>query len=102
MPCLGFTHGVEVAVGRVPLVRRLPVRVADLRLLTAVSHWSAGRVRRAVRGRCPVELLPAGVDASGAYHPAVDGHQVPSATGWAPTRSVSASPGSCPARARTG
>jgi phosphatidylinositol alpha-1,6-mannosyltransferase len=47
----------------------------QLRLLTAVSHWSAARVRRAVRGRCPVELLPAGVDAD-TYHPAVDGRRV--------------------------
>jgi phosphatidyl-myo-inositol dimannoside synthase len=76
VPCVGFTHGVEVAVGQVPLVRRLLVRVAgDLRLVTAVSAWSAARVARAVRGRCPVELLPAGVDA-GAYHPAVDGRPV--------------------------
>jgi phosphatidylinositol alpha-1,6-mannosyltransferase len=73
VPCVGFTHGVEVAVGRVPLVSRLLVRVAaDLRLVTAVSRWSAARVRRAVRGRCPVELLPAGV-AADAYHPGVDG-----------------------------
>jgi phosphatidylinositol alpha-1,6-mannosyltransferase len=76
VPCVGFTHGVEVAVGRVPLVNRLQVRVAgQLRLLTAVSRWSAARVRRAVRGRCPVELLPAGVDAD-TYHPAVDGRPV--------------------------
>ncbi|HEX3201773.1 MAG TPA: glycosyltransferase family 4 protein, partial [Actinomycetes bacterium] len=76
VPCVGFTHGVEVAVGRVPLVNRLQVRVASqLRLLTAVSRWSAARVRRAVRGRCPVELLPAGVDAD-TYHPAVDGRPV--------------------------
>jgi phosphatidyl-myo-inositol dimannoside synthase len=76
VPCVGFTHGVEVAVGRVPLVSRLQVRVAGrLGLLTAVSHWSAARVSRAVRGRCPVELLPAGVDAD-TYHPAVDGGQV--------------------------
>jgi len=76
VPCVGFTHGVEVAVGRVPLVNRLQVRVAgQLRLLTAVSRWSAARVGRAVRGRCPVELLPAGVDAD-TYHPAVDGRQV--------------------------
>src|SRR5215211_3003993 len=61
VPCVGFTHGVEVAVG--------------LRLVTAVSRWSAARVRRAVRGRCPVELLPAGV-AADAYHPAVDGQAV--------------------------
>src|SRR5918999_43258 len=61
VPCFGFTHGVEVAVGRVPLASRLLVRVAaELRLLTAVSHWSAARVRRAGRGRGPVELLPAG------------------------------------------
>jgi phosphatidylinositol alpha-1,6-mannosyltransferase len=84
VPCIGFTHGVEVAVGRVPLVRRLMVRVAgDLRLVTAVSHWSAARVRRAVRGRCPVELLPAGVDA-GAYHPAVDGQAVRQRHGLGP------------------
>jgi phosphatidylinositol alpha-1,6-mannosyltransferase len=52
VPCVGLTHGVEVAVGRVPLVRRLMARVAgDLRLATAVSAWSAARVRRAVRGR---------------------------------------------------
>jgi phosphatidylinositol alpha-1,6-mannosyltransferase len=76
VPCVGFTHGVEVAVGRVPLVRRLLRRVAgDLRLLTAVSHWSAARVARAVRGRCPVELLPAGV-AADVYHPEVDGTPV--------------------------
>ena len=76
VPCVGFTHGVEVAVGRVPLVSLLQVRVAgQLRLLTAVSRWSAARVRRAVRGRCPVELLPAGVDAD-TYHPAVDGRPV--------------------------
>jgi phosphatidyl-myo-inositol dimannoside synthase len=76
VPCVGFTHGVEVAVGRVPLVRGLLRRVAgDLRLLTAVSHWSAARVARAVRGRCPVELLPAGV-AADVYHPGVDGTPV--------------------------
>jgi phosphatidylinositol alpha-1,6-mannosyltransferase len=76
IPCVGFTHGVEVAVGRVPLVDRLLVRVAaDLRLVTAVSRWSAARVRRAVRGRCPVELLPAGV-AADAYYPGVDGQGV--------------------------
>src|SRR6266498_841200 len=43
----------------------------DLRFATAVSNWSAERVRRAVRGRCPVELLVSGVDAE-AYHPGVD------------------------------
>jgi phosphatidylinositol alpha-1,6-mannosyltransferase len=76
VPCVGFTHGVEVAVGRVPLVNLLQVRVAgQLHLLTAVSRWSAARVRRAVRGRCPVALLPAGVDAD-TYHPAVDGRPV--------------------------
>src|SRR6266540_38298 len=76
VPCVGWTHGVEVAVGRVPLVRGLMARVAgDLRLATAVSNWSAARVRRAVRGRCPVELLVSGVDAD-AYHPRVDGRPV--------------------------
>jgi phosphatidylinositol alpha-1,6-mannosyltransferase len=76
VPCVGWTHGVEVAVGRVPLVRGLMARVAgDLRLVTAVSNWSAARVRRAVRGRCPVELLVSGVDA-GVYHPGVDGVEV--------------------------
>ncbi|HEX9343792.1 MAG TPA: glycosyltransferase family 4 protein [Actinomycetota bacterium] len=72
-PCIGFSHGVEAAVGRVPLVRRLLAKVAgDLRLVTAVSRWSAARVERGVRGRCPVELLPSGV-ATGSYHPGVDG-----------------------------
>ncbi len=76
VPCMGFTHGVEVAVGRIPLVRRLMPRVAgDLRLLTAVSRWSARRVERAVRGRCPVELLVSGV-AVDVYHPAVGGRAV--------------------------
>ena len=69
VPCAGFTHGVEVALGRVPLARRLLRRVArDLCLLTAVSRWSAARVERLVGGCCPVELLPAGVD-TGAYRP---------------------------------
>lgn len=73
VPCIGFTHGVEVAVSEVPLVRRLMTRVAaDMRVLTAVSRWSAARVERGVRGRCPVELLPSGV-ATDVYHPDVDG-----------------------------
>ncbi len=76
VPCMGFSHGVEVAVGRVPLARRLLTKVAgDLRLVTAVSRWSATRVERGVRGRCPVELLPSGV-ATGTYHPGVDGAAV--------------------------
>jgi phosphatidylinositol alpha-1,6-mannosyltransferase len=76
VPCIGFSHGVEVAVGRVPVARRLLRRVAgDLRLVTAVSHWSAARLTRAVGGRCPVEPLPAGV-AADVYHPAVDGGPV--------------------------
>jgi len=76
VPCLSFTHGVEVAVSGVPVARRLLARVAaDMRLLTAVSRWSAARVERGVRGRCPVELLPSGVDA-GIYHPGVDGAAV--------------------------
>jgi phosphatidylinositol alpha-1,6-mannosyltransferase len=74
--CVGFTHGVEVAVSSVPLARRLMTRVAaDLRLLTAVSRWSAARVERGARGRCPVELLPSGVSAN-VYHPGVDGSAV--------------------------
>lgn len=73
VPCIGFTHGVEVAVSEVPLVRRLMTRVAaDMRVLTAVSRWSAARVERGVRGRCPVELLPSGV-ATDVYRPDVDG-----------------------------
>lgn len=76
VPCAGFTHGVEVAVSGVPLLRRLMTRVAgNLRLLTAVSRWSAARVERGTRGRCPVELLPSGV-AAGVYHPGVDGSAV--------------------------
>jgi phosphatidyl-myo-inositol dimannoside synthase len=75
-PCIGFTHGVEVAVSEVPLVRRLMTRVAaDMRALTAVSRWSAARVERGVRGRCPVELLPSGV-ATDVYRPGVDGAEV--------------------------
>ena len=74
--CVGFTHGVEVAVSTLPLARRAMTRVAsDLRLLTAVSHWSAARVERGARGRCPVELLPSGV-AAGVYRPGVDGSAV--------------------------
>lgn len=76
VPCMGFSHGVEVAVGRVPLARRLLTRVAaDLRLITAVSRWSAERLERGVRGRCPVELLPSGV-ATDLYHPGVDGSAI--------------------------
>jgi phosphatidylinositol alpha-1,6-mannosyltransferase len=76
VPCAGFTHGVEVAVSELPLVRRLMTRVAgDLRLLTAVSRWSAARVERGARGRCRVELLPSGV-AARVYHPGVDGSAV--------------------------
>jgi phosphatidylinositol alpha-1,6-mannosyltransferase len=76
VPCIGLTHGVEVAVSGTPLARRLMARVAgDVRLLTAVSRWSAARVERGALGRCPVELLPSGV-AAGVYHPGVDGSAV--------------------------
>jgi phosphatidyl-myo-inositol dimannoside synthase len=76
VPCVGFTHGVEVAVSGLPLLRRPMTRVAgDMRLLTAVSRWSAARVERGARGRCPVELLPSGV-AADVYHPGVDGSAV--------------------------
>jgi phosphatidyl-myo-inositol dimannoside synthase len=76
VPCVGFTHGVEVAVSGLPLLRRAMTRVAgDLRLLTAVSRWSAARVERGARGRCPVELLPSGV-AADVYRPDVDGSAV--------------------------
>ena len=71
VPCVGFTHGVEVAAGRVLLGRV----ARDLRMVTAVSRWSARRVERAVRGRCPVELLYSGV-ALDSYHPGVDGAAV--------------------------
>jgi phosphatidylinositol alpha-1,6-mannosyltransferase len=76
VPCAGFTHGVEVAAAALPLARRLLRRVAgDVRLLTAVSRWSAARVEKGAHGRCRVELLPSGVDAH-AYNPGVDGSKV--------------------------
>ena len=76
VPCVAFTHGVEVAVSGVPLARRLMTRVAaDVRVLTAVSRWSAERVERGARGRCPVEPLPSGV-AADVYRPEVDGTAV--------------------------
>jgi phosphatidylinositol alpha-1,6-mannosyltransferase len=76
VPCMGFTHGVEVAVSGLPLARRLMTRVAaDMRLLTGVSRWSAARVERGVRGRCPVEPLPYGVDVD-VYRPGVGGSAV--------------------------
>ena len=76
VPCMAFTHGVEVAVSAAPLARLLMRRVAaEMRLLTAVSRWSAARVERGVGGRCPVELLPSGV-AADVYHPGVDGAEV--------------------------
>jgi phosphatidyl-myo-inositol dimannoside synthase len=76
VPCAGFTHGVEVAVAALPVLRRLLRRVArDVRLLTAVSRWSAARVEKGAAGRCRVELLPSGVDTA-AYNPEVDGSEV--------------------------
>jgi phosphatidylinositol alpha-1,6-mannosyltransferase len=74
--CAGFTHGVEVAMARVPLVRLLMTHVAaDLRLLTAVSDWSRQHVVRVARDQCPVELLVPGV-AADEYTPTLDGSAV--------------------------
>jgi phosphatidylinositol alpha-1,6-mannosyltransferase len=76
VPCMGFGHGVEVAIAQVPGARLLLRKVAsDLRLLTAVSGWASRRVARAVAGRCPVELLVSGVSVDD-YHPGVDGSGV--------------------------
>src|SRR3954451_17450558 len=76
VPCMGFSHGVEVAMARFPIARALMGRVAgQLRLLTAVSGWAAERVRRAAKARTPVELLVSGVSV-GDYHPEVDGAAV--------------------------
>jgi phosphatidylinositol alpha-1,6-mannosyltransferase len=74
--CAGFTHGVEVAMARVPVARQVLGRVASrMRLLTAVSGWAAERVELAVRGRAPVALLHPGVSVSD-FNPAVDGGAV--------------------------
>jgi phosphatidylinositol alpha-1,6-mannosyltransferase len=76
VPCMGFSHGVEVAMARFPVARALMGRVAgELRLLTAVSGWAAARVRKAARDRCPVELLVSGVSVHD-YHPDVSGAAV--------------------------
>jgi phosphatidyl-myo-inositol dimannoside synthase len=76
VPCAGFSHGVEVALARVPVASLLLARVAaDLTLMTAVSRWAARRVRRAARGRCRIELLLSGVSVDD-YHPGVDGSAV--------------------------
>jgi phosphatidylinositol alpha-1,6-mannosyltransferase len=76
VPCMGFSHGVEVAMARVPVARSLMTKVAgDLRMLTAVSGWAARRVEKAARGRCPVELLVSGVSVTD-YNPMIDGSGV--------------------------
>jgi phosphatidylinositol alpha-1,6-mannosyltransferase len=81
--CVGFSHGVEVAMAAVPVARRLMGKVAaDLGLLTAVSGWAARRVQRAAGRRCPVELLVSGVSVDD-YHPLVDGTAVRAANGLA-------------------
>jgi phosphatidylinositol alpha-1,6-mannosyltransferase len=81
VPCMGFSHGVEVAMAATPVARALMGKVAaDLRLLTAVSGWAAGKVERAARDRCPVELLVSGVSVED-YNPSVDGSGVREANG---------------------
>jgi phosphatidylinositol alpha-1,6-mannosyltransferase len=74
--CVAFTHGVEVAMARVPVARQVMGRVAaDMRLVTAVSEWAAVRVERAVRGRVPVERLLPGVSVA-TFRPVLDGAPV--------------------------
>lgn len=76
VPCMGFTHGVEVAMARSPVASRLLTKVAaDVRLLTAVSNWSRRWVTRGARGRCPVELLVSGVSTED-YRPDLNGSAV--------------------------
>lgn len=61
--CIALSHGVEVAAGSLPGARAL-LREAgrDLWAMTAISVWSAARMRRLIAQRCPVVLLGGGVD----------------------------------------
>jgi len=76
VPCAALTHGVEVGAGAFPGFSLLMRRVADdMLFLTAVSEWSAARLRRVVREGCPTHLLRPGVDLA-TYHPGADGSRV--------------------------
>jgi len=102
VPCVGFTHGVEVAVSGVPLVRRLMTRVAgDLRLLTAVSRWSAARVERGARAAARWSCCLPGWR-PGSTTPGSTGRRCGRATGSARTRCASVCRGWCRAKGRTG
>ena len=66
-----FTHGVEVAVTRVPVARRSFAQLARQALLvTAVSEWSREQLDKAWHPDAPIELLPSGID-DGAFHPGI-------------------------------
>ncbi|HEX6684515.1 MAG TPA: glycosyltransferase family 4 protein [Candidatus Limnocylindrales bacterium] len=76
VPCIGFTHGLEVAVTRLPVKRQLMMRIAaEASVLTAVSEWTAARLRRVAGRQCRIELLAPPVSLQ-RFHPAVDGSAI--------------------------
>lgn len=75
IPFATFTHGLEIAMARLPGGRALLHHIGDrANLVTAVSQWTADVLRPHMARVRPLELLPSGVDIT-RFHPDVsDAH----------------------------
>lgn len=76
VPIGGFTHGVEVSVSRVRVLRPV-MRLAGQRtaLLTAVSGWTLDTLKRDFGDTPTWGLLPAGIDAD-QFRPDLDAEEL--------------------------
>lgn len=70
VPYAGFTHGVEIGAARAarPVFGHIGRNAA---LLTTVSEWCRGHLRRAVGPATPIEILLPGIEQD-LFHPGVD------------------------------
>ncbi len=76
VPCVGFTHGLEVTAARTWLGRRMLRRIGSrASALTFVSQWCDDELRPAFGAGPRYELLAPAVDPT-VFHPGVSGRRI--------------------------
>ncbi len=88
IPYVVLTHGAEVWLGRIPGVSAAMRRaLARAREVTAISRYTAGRLRQLVPPEVPLSVVPPGLDER-RFSPDVDGTAVTARHGLEGTKVV--------------